>query len=71
MANILGLAVRQDTQHQGIGRRLMTVAESWAKEQGISTMRLNSGAGRTGAHAFYRAMGYSESKEQLRFIKRL
>ena len=34
-------------------------------------MRLNSGIDRTGAHAFYRHLGYIDQKKQLRFIKQL
>lgn len=34
-------------------------------------IRLNSGAARKEAHAFYRAMGYNNQKEQIRFIKKL
>ena len=71
MANILGLAVRRDARRHGIGSWLMQEAETWAKDRGITAMRLNSGAGRKEAHAFYRAIGYTESKEQLRFIKKL
>ena len=71
MANILGLAVRNQVQHHGIGTRLICAAENWAKDSGISMIRLNSGSERTGAHAFYRTLGYKDSKEQLRFIKKL
>ncbi|MBQ6550863.1 MAG: GNAT family N-acetyltransferase [Lachnospiraceae bacterium] len=68
---ILGLAVDRTAQHQGIGRALLSHAEQWAKENGITAMRLNSGAARTGAHAFYRAVGYTETKRQARFFKEL
>ena len=71
MANILGLAVSQKARHQGIGTALMQAAEAWAKAQGITSMRLNSGAGRKEAHAFYKAIGYMNKKEQYRFIKLL
>ena len=71
MANILGLAVSQKMQHRGIGRRLLKAAEAWAMAREIRTMRLNSGAGRIGAHRFYQAMGYEQSKEQYRFLKTL
>ena len=71
MANILGLVVDRKMQHHGIGRRLIKAAEAWAEAQGIRTIRLNSGAGRTGAHQFYQAMGYEQSKEQYRFLKTL
>ena len=47
----------------------MAVAERWAKEMGAAGVRLNSGAGRTEAHAFYRHIGYTSEKQQLRFLK--
>lgn len=71
MVNILGLAVLSGHRRQGIGRALLDRAEKWAGEKGIKTMRLNSGISRKGAHSFYRAMGYDDEKEQLRFIKKL
>lgn len=71
MANILGLAVAQSDRRKGLGRKLMAEAECWAKDNGIYTMRLNSGADRTHAHSFYRAIGYNEEKQQLRFTKQL
>ncbi len=71
MANILGLAVAQEYRKRGLGRLLMEEAEEWAKENGIHAVRLNSGMSRKGAHEFYRAVGYDEEKEQLRFMKRI
>ena len=69
LVNILGLAVRASCRGKGIGRALMAVAERWAKEMGAAGVRLNSGAGRTEAHAFYRHIGYTSEKQQLRFLK--
>ncbi len=71
MANILGLAVAREYRKQGLGRLLMEAAEAWAEERGIHAVRLNSGMSRKGAHEFYRAVGYGEEKEQLRFMKRI
>ena len=69
LANILGLAVSPDYQRKGAGAALLNEAERWARENGASGVRLNSGAQRTQAHDFYRAQGYSSEKKQLRFMK--
>ena len=61
MANILGIAVRKNCQ----------AAEGWAKDRGITLMRVISGATRTGAHAFYESRGYVFGKMQKNFSKRL
>ena len=71
MANVLGIAVSEEYRHQGVGRALLKAAEEWAKAKGIYEMRLNSGAGRKEAHCFYRNSGYTDEKEQIRFIKKL
>ena len=71
MANILGLAVSSKVRKHGIGKALVEKAEDWANENDIALMRLNSGASRSGAHEFYRHLGYASEKNQLRFVKRL
>lgn len=71
MANVLGLAVSEEYRNQGLGRALLTAAEEWAKGKNIFEMRLNSGAKRKEAHCFYRNLGYTDEKEQIRFIKKL
>ena len=71
MANILGIAVSADFRRQGIGSALLKRGEEWARENGASSMRLNSGESRKQAHEFYRAQGYIDDKKQLRFIKEL
>lgn len=71
MANLLGLAVRTEYRHNGIGKALVLAAEAWAAQNGIIMMRLNSGASRTDAHNFYRHLGYDSEKAQMRFMKRL
>ena len=69
LINILGLAVRESHRGMGIGKALMEAAEDWAKEIGATGVRLNSGADRTNAHAFYRNIGYEAKKQQIRFLK--
>ena len=69
--NILGLAVSDRSRRQGIGKQLLEAVESWAKENGIFYLRLNSGSTRTEVHRFYRSMGFGEEREQIRFLKQL
>ena len=69
MINVLGLAVSSKFRRCGIGRTLLNYTESWANEVGIKKMRVNSGVSRKEAHSFYRAMGFNNEKEQIRFIK--
>lgn len=71
MVNILGIAVAAAYRKCGIGKALLIAVEEWAKSLEIYTVRLNSGAARSDAHAFYRAMGYNNEKDQIRFIKDL
>ncbi len=70
-AQILGLVVAGRWRNRGIGRRLMAAAESTARRRGVSLIRLRSGAARGDAHAFCRAIGYSEAKQQTVFARRL
>ena len=69
MKNIMGIAVSKEHRRQGIGRLLLAAAERWAKETGAVGVRLVSGETRTGAHAFYRSLGYEGSKLQLNLSK--
>lgn len=69
LVNILGIAVANDCKRCGAGRKLMQAAEEWAREINAAGVRLNSGGTRTGAHDFYRALGFNDEKTQLRFIK--
>ncbi len=69
LKNIMGIAVRSDCRRLGIGKMLLTAAEEWARDSGAAGVRLVSGASRTGAHAFYRSLGYEGNKMQLNLKK--
>ncbi len=71
LKNIMGIAVNPAYQRRGIGKSLLTAAENWAKKQGAAGIRLVSGESRTGAHAFYRSLGYQGNKMQLNLKKAL
>jgi hypothetical protein len=71
MMNIQGMAVAKSYHRNGYGKMLMHAAEDWAKDNHIDVIRLNSGIGRKAAHNFYRTLGYTNEKEQIRFMKML
>ena len=69
LKNIMGIAVDPAYRKQGIGRTLLSQAETWARDTGAAGIRLVSSVGRTEAHKFYAAMGYTSKKEQKNFRK--
>ena len=71
LLNVLGLVVDTSHQGQGIGSALLDAIASYALEQGILAIRLNSGEDRVAAHCFYEKNGYISNKQQKNFIKRL
>ena len=70
-ALIGGLVVDKLHRGSGIGRALMNGAENWAREHGVSMVRLSSTVARTAAHRFYENLGYTKIKTQHSFIKPL
>jgi predicted N-acetyltransferase YhbS len=70
-ALIGGLVVDEVHRGSGIGRALMNGAENWARERGVSMVRLSSTVARTAAHRFYENLGYTKIKTQHSFIKPL
>jgi GNAT superfamily N-acetyltransferase len=68
-AQILVLAVDEEAQGQGIGRKLVEAGEKWALERGAQAVLVNSGRQRTESHAFYESVGYASTG--LRFVKAL
>jgi ribosomal protein S18 acetylase RimI-like enzyme len=69
LKNILGIAVKSKYRHLGIGKRLLTEVEIWAKEDNAAGIRLVSGETRVGAHEFYKKCGYTCHKRQMYFMK--
>ena len=68
---ILAFVVKQSSRKLGIGKILVTASESWAIEQGLNTVVINSGNRdeRQAAHAFYQKMGYAVKSSG--FVKEL
>ena len=71
MMNLMGIAVDVNYRKMGIGHALLAAIEDIAQERGITGIRVISGIGREEAHAFYRAVGYTDAGDAKKFLKRL
>ena len=70
-AELTALVVAETTRGQHVGSALLAAAEAWAREQGLTSMRVRSNVIRDRAHSFYLREGYVEKKRQAVFVKRL
>lgn len=70
-AVVVSVIVREDKRRQGVGSRLIAASETWARQSGRSRLLLRTDVIRTGAHAFFVALGYDGSSTQLEFIRHL
>jgi GNAT superfamily N-acetyltransferase len=66
---ILGLVVSSSARRNGIARRLVEEAESWAKNIGAEAISVRSNTKRIEAHLFYPALGYKKIKTQAVYEK--
>lgn len=69
LKNIMGIAVSAPYRHNGVGSALLNAVEQWAVKSGAAGIRLTSGKSRTGAHEFYRILGYKSDGEKVHFMK--
>jgi GNAT superfamily N-acetyltransferase len=67
VGRITAIAVSPDAQGTGVGRLLVEAAEEIVAAAGARRIEVTSGMRRTGAHEFYRRLGYSDSG--IRFAK--
>jgi len=70
-AEIGGLVVSRDARSLGIGRQLVSLAERWAAERGMTQMVVRSQIARERAHEFYLREGYQRTKTSAVFSKQL
>jgi len=69
LAEVGGIVVDSRYRRIGVGRSLMEAAEQWARQNGMSALRLRSNVQRDAAHAFYRRLGYAETAASTLFSK--
>ena len=70
-AEIGGLVVSSEVRGRGIGRHLISCAESWARQRGLRGMVVRSQIAREEAHNFYLREGYERTKTSAVFTKTL
>ncbi len=70
-AEVVAIIVRPDSRRQGIGRRLIAAAETWARQAGRAHLLLHTEVIRTEAHAFFSALGYEKSATSIEFQRDL
>ena len=68
---IVGLVVDADARRGGVGRSLVAAAEQWAGDHGLGEVFLRSNVVRPEAHPFYEGLGYTRTKTQHAYRKRL
>ncbi|TMB67507.1 MAG: GNAT family N-acetyltransferase [Chloroflexi bacterium] len=62
------MVVDKERRSQGIGALMMAVAESWAREHGLTHIELSSNAGRADAHRFYERHGFGRANAYLKWL---
>jgi GNAT superfamily N-acetyltransferase len=70
-ADIAALVVDENARGKGIGKELLNIAESWARENMIELVRVRSNIKRTDAHRFYIREGFETSKTANMFTKKI
>lgn len=68
---VVSIVVRRTHRRRGIGRMLVTAAETWARQSGRARLLLRTDVVRTAAHAFYIALGYQETATTVDFVRDL
>lgn len=70
-AELRGLVVDPAARRRGVGRRLVAVAEQWARSRELASLIVRSNVVRDQSHPFYESLGYSRRKTQHVYGKKL
>ncbi|HWX20574.1 MAG TPA: GNAT family N-acetyltransferase [Candidatus Binatia bacterium] len=68
---IIGLVTAKQMRRRGIGRLLVQRAESWAVRVGAQAIVVRSNVKRIESHGFYVALGFTHTKTQNVYRKRI
>ncbi|MBF9072108.1 GNAT family N-acetyltransferase [Streptacidiphilus fuscans] len=59
------LAVSPEASRRGAGRALVAAVTDWARQRGLESVTLQTGAANATARAFYAALGFAEEEVRL------
>jgi GNAT superfamily N-acetyltransferase len=68
---LLSIIVTAGARRKGVGRHLMTAAETWALQAGRARLRLHADVVQTEALAFFSALGYEQTMTAQQFTRDL
>ena len=68
---IAAVVVDDTRRSEGVGAILVEAAGKWARDNGITQVRLSSNSSRARAHSFYQRLGYSNTSASQWFTKSL
>jgi N-acetylglutamate synthase-like GNAT family acetyltransferase len=66
-AEITGLVVDADARGAQLGRRLVAMAQAWARAHKLPRLVVRANVVREGSHGFYTRLGFAEQKKQMVF----
>jgi ribosomal protein S18 acetylase RimI-like enzyme len=68
---LLDIIVSTELRRQGVGRRLMTAAETWASQADRVKLVLRADVVRSAALAFFSSLGYMQSGTSQEYVRDL
>jgi ribosomal protein S18 acetylase RimI-like enzyme len=68
---LLDIIVSTELRRQGVGRRLMTAAETWASQADRAQLVLRADVVRSEALAFFSSLGYMQSGTSQEYVRDL
>ncbi len=71
VVELVNIIVTVELRRQGVGRRLMTAAETWATQADRGTLVLRADVLRTEALAFFSSLGYVQSNTSQEYVRDL
>lgn len=71
VAFLEGIWVQEAYRHQGVGRRLVQAAETWARQRGLKELGSDADIANTLSHRAHEGWGFEETERVVYFRKRL